>query len=331
MSSLAEAAAAAGPLAASLAAGVDTISEGQTVTFTKYVRVVLPLDGFLFWVRADILAPSAILNTGPLNQSPINQPPGIMTPAATLTIAGSMHYTTVMSQGESTDRAIHRMVFTAESPVLEFASLGPNEMYLGEFEGIQFSFSQRGMYYQQAGLHHYSGDAIYSNMQSQIIDDPNQFDASSVVVSNSLPFWLTQNSICPVYPSFLVPDNLPPPYITAHIEPSGTRALQTTAYIDQTGTSWALAADRVRLTLYGLRNNDALDFLLLVIGSIGYDGDTVGLMNNPAVRDEKATQVELGILAMKKTIEFEVSYYQQRVRDVAIQYILSCIPQFIIA
>jgi hypothetical protein len=27
---------------------------GQTITFTEYVKVILPLDGFIFWVKADI-------------------------------------------------------------------------------------------------------------------------------------------------------------------------------------------------------------------------------------------------------------------------------------
>lgn len=331
MSTVAEMVGAPGPLAASLQAGVDTISQNQTVTFTRYLRLVLPLDGFLFWVKASILAPSAVIGASPIGLPWINQGPSVATPATTLTVPGSMHYTTIQQQDESVDRSLHRMVFTAEKPITDFGALGPNEMYLATFDGVQFSFSQRSMYYQQAGLHHYTGDGIYSNMASQIIDDPGGFDSGSLVVSNSLPFWLMQTAQCPVYPSFLIPDNLVPPYISAHIEPSQTRAMQMAPYIDQTGSHWQLAFDRVRLTLYGLRNNQALDFLDSVLNSIGPDGATVGLMNSPIVRDEKATQVELGILAMKKTIEFEVSYFQQRVRDIAIQYILSCIPQFIIA
>jgi hypothetical protein len=42
-------------------------------------------------------------------------------------------------------------------------------------------------------------------------------------------------------------------------------------------------------------------------------------MTSGAIRDEKRTQPELGILAMKKTIEFDVSYYQARANNVARQ------------
>jgi hypothetical protein len=40
-------------------------------------------------------------------------------------------------------------------------------------------------------------------------------------------------------------------------------------------------------------------------------------MNMPTIRDEKRTQVDFDVIGMKKSITLEVSYYQQRVRDVA--------------
>ena len=55
-----------------------------------------------------------------------------------------------------------------------------------------------------------------------------------------------------------------------------------------------------------------------------------GILNTPTVRDEKQIQNELSTLAMKKRIIFDVSYYQQMMRDTARQMILSCIPEFII-
>jgi hypothetical protein len=42
-------------------------------------------------------------------------------------------------------------------------------------------------------------------------------------------------------------------------------------------------------------------------------------MTATPVRDEKRTQAELGILAMKKTVEYQVSYYQNRVNTAARQ------------
>ena len=43
------------PIGADLQTGVEAISIQQTVTFTKYVRLVLPLDGYVFWVAAPLL------------------------------------------------------------------------------------------------------------------------------------------------------------------------------------------------------------------------------------------------------------------------------------
>ena len=47
-------------LGAALKAGVDTISLSQQLTFTLYKRLVLPLDGYLFWVKASILVPDPL-------------------------------------------------------------------------------------------------------------------------------------------------------------------------------------------------------------------------------------------------------------------------------
>jgi len=41
----------------------------------------------------------------------------------------------------------------------------------------------------------------------------------------------------------------------------------------------------------------------------------------PVMQDEKMTQSELGIMAQKKVITFEVSYYQTTVNDIARQLI----------
>jgi hypothetical protein len=43
----------------------------------------------------------------------------------------------------------------------------------------------------------------------------------------------------------------------------------------------------------------------------------MGVMNIPVVQDERVTQNELNIIAMRKTIKFKVNYYQQRMRNVA--------------
>ena len=40
-------------------------------------------------------------------------------------------------------------------------------------------------------------------------------------------------------------------------------------------------------------------------------------MNMPIVRDEKDTQTDFAILAQRKVIDFDVSYYQARMQQVA--------------
>lgn len=315
------------PLGAVLQAGVDEISSSQTITFTKYVRLVLPLDGFVFWVAASMVTPSALYNAMGFNTSAFAAGQVVATGAPTLTVAGSLHYATDVRQNEDETLAVNRVVFTAQRPVNDLNDVGPNVMYIGTFEGRRFAFSQRRSFYYQAALWHYAGDAIYPDMETQIIDDPRGFDSRSLVVSNSLPAWLTLTKFMPMYPSFAVPANVLPPYGAVHIEPANTVALQAFPSKDSTGSHFQLVQDKVRITTYGLRNNAALDFQDYVT-QYSLDTDNIGIMNTPAFRDEKRTQVELGILAMKKTIEFDVSYYQTRIADVARQLILSATMGF---
>ena len=54
-------------------------------------------------------------------------------------------------------------------------------------------------------------------------------------------------------------------------------------------------------------------------------------MNMPIMRDEKRGQMELQAIAMKKTIEIDVSYYQARINDIARQLIESCIVQYTVS
>lgn len=316
-------------LASGLKAGLDVIDRNEVVTFTKYVKVVLPLDGFVFWVKANLLSPSALMNASTLNFVAFNEPRIVVTEAPTIQAKGSLHYATDHRQNEDETIDVDRVVFTAEEEIRPFNEIGPMVMFIGEFEGLRVVFSQRQSFYVQAGIYHYVGDAVYPAMESQIIDDPADFDTRSLVVSNSLPIWLSLSKFMPVYPSFAVPDNSAPPYATAHIPPDSTEAIQSAPSFDRYGTHSQLVKERVRVTIYGLRNFDALDYQDYVF-QYSLDTDAIGIMNMPVVRDEKRTQAELTILAMKKSIDFEVNYYQTRVRDIARQLILSCIPTYII-
>jgi hypothetical protein len=312
--------------------GVDTLSANQTITFQKYIRIVLPLDGFVFWVNATLLSTAAILAaSGGATYA--------ATSAATVQAPGSLHYATDVRQSEDETLAASHVIFTSEIPIQDLSYVSPNVMYLGNFDGRRFAFSSRGPFYQQSKLYHYRGDAVYPALASQIVDTLAALDTVDVVVSNSLPIWLALDpsnpplpyyvpgTRVPLYPSFAVPDNLPPPYAAVHIPPESTRSLQTTAVIDSEGGAWLLASERVRITFYGLRNSAVMDFLAFA-NQYSVDTDIFGVMNMPLIRDEKRTQAEMRVLAMKKTIEFEISYYQNRVRDVALQFILACIPTY---
>lgn len=328
------------PLGSDLAAGVEMLSLSQEIVFTKYIRLVLPLDGYVFWVKANLVGPSAIYNKLRLNKAAYNQPPRTTVEAATKIVKGSLHYQTDTRQEEQEDYAANRVIFTALSEVEDLNAIDPQVLWLAEFDGIRFAFSSRGRFYRQADLYHYVGMAVYADMEPQIIDDLSGFDSRSVVVSNSLPAWLALNAYTPIYgyqlggltlfPSFLSPQNEPPPFGTVHIIPESTQALASAPSLSRRSTHTQLCSDRVRITLWGARNFNALDFMDAV-NQYSLDTDAIGIMNVPTVRDEKREQSELGTIAMKKTVEFEVSYLQTRMNDVARKLILSSVVDFRIA
>jgi hypothetical protein len=332
-----------------LRTGVDTISLEQSVTFTRYVRLVLPLDGFVFWVKADLLKPSsALFNASAFNAAAFNAGLRVAVTAPTLDAKGSLHYGTDTHQDEAVSYSSNSVIFTSEHEVNDLNDVTPNLIWIAEYEGVRFAFSSRRPFYRQAGLWHYRGNALYSVTQNQVIDKLDGFDVSEPVVSNSLPIWLSLsapyfsspdlagiglNGIgVPIYPSFAVPDNLAPPFAAIHIDPEGTRALQPIPRIDAAGTSWQLAADRVRVTTFGLRNSQSIAFIDYVERYIGVTGN-MGLMSGPGlggpvVRDNKQTQPELLILAQRKTVDFEVSYYQSAALKIAHQFIREAIVSF---
>jgi len=314
-----------------LSAGLTTLSLNQVITFTRYVRVVLPLDGSAFWVRADLLSPSALLNATAFNTTPFSAAQKILTPAPTEQVQGSLHYSTIQNQDENEGFSINRVVFTSKTEVEALNAIAPNTLFIGEFDGLRFAFSRRSMLYRQAEVYHYEGDAVYPALATQLIDSVDQLASRDVVVSNSLPVWLSLNALCPMYPSYLIPEDIDPPWCSVHIPPEQTGPLQAVPYLDPTQSHYQLTRDRVKLTTYGLRNYNIMDLLDYVMAQFENDSFALGLMSLGSWRDEKRTQTELNVLAQKKTIEFEVSYYQARVRDIAQQFLLSCIPTFYIA
>lgn len=320
-----------GQFAADLSAGLDVISQNQTIRFTKYIRTVLPFDGYVFWVKADLLNPSPFFGAQ-FNQSKYNQPQSVETPAVSVEVEGSLHYTTDQSQGEDEGFSVNRVIFTSKQSLDELIDVtDPKSMLIGDFDGMKFAFSKRTMLYRQSGLFHYQGDAIYPSMANLIIEFPEQIDLSNIVVSNSLPIWLTLGNICPMFPSYLVPDDIEPPWCAVHIQPESTTALQAFPSIDpNNGSHYQLCTETVKLSIYGLRNLQALD-LQDYIADYSLNTDVFGIMNMPVMRDEKRIQAELSVVAIKKTIEYEISYHQARIRQIALQYIRSAfVEQFFV-
>lgn len=294
-----------------LQSGLTELTQAGEVAFTVYQKYVLPLDGYVFWIAQ-----------------------------SGFTASGSLHAAASRQQDEAEMLGVDRVWFTTSEPVSPFNVVSPTQLVVGTFRirqgtPFRFAFSQRGPYFEQAGLFHYAGESINPVMETQLINDPTQLSTQTPIVSNSLPAWLALQSYIPVwltpanpgitlFPSFLVADNEPPPYGAVHIEPGQTRALQSVPLrLPATTTHEQLASDRVRITLYGLTSTQAADFLDLVVQYVEDSNAGFGLMNTPVIRDEKRTQVEIMAIAMKKTIEFEVDYYQTRVNDIARQLIKS--------
>ncbi|GGA00453.1 hypothetical protein [Dyella caseinilytica] len=314
MSAIQEAMQAPPQMAAALDAGIATLSGNQSITFQQYTKVTLEQDGTVFWVAA-----STVCN-----------------------FHGSLHYITDRHQDEDQTVAANRFIFTAEQEITQLNSVSPSSMWIGTWTtdggSLQIAFADRGSFYQQSDLWHYSGYAVYPAMASQVQGNEANLPEGPVV-TNSLPIWLAQNSYqgitVPVYSSFLVPDNIQPPYIVAHIEPDSTEVLG--AFPIQNGpgtvipdsgsaplyeyTTTQLCAEDVRLTLYGFTNSQARAYLQALIDNSW--NDVYGFCTSPVIKDDKRTQAEIAALAMKKRIEFRASYNQSSADAIVRRFIVS--------
>jgi hypothetical protein len=249
-------------------------------------------------------------------------------------VKGSFHYASTSEQREEATVDSNDIVFTSLEEIQPFNRISVNHLYIGTYRNIKFAFSSRARLYEQADLYHYQGKALYSTNTTQIIDDPSQFNPT-LVVSNSLPIWVSMSSYVPpyptfncpfpLYPSYLVDDNLIPPFGAVHVEE--TKALAMVPYMGRESQTAHLCVDHVKVYLYGLDNEASSDFLLFV-ENYSRDWMTLGLANSPSISDEKQTQTEMKLLAQRKLIEFDVNYLQSVARDIARQFILHARVQF---
>jgi len=304
MPSIAESLNSQDQLADTLAAGLNTLSLNQTVEFTQYTQQIISQDGTVFYV-----------STG-----------------QTTTVQGSLHYAIDRQQNEDETIDVNRVIFTALSQIDVFDQVAPGTLFIGTFNGEQFAWRARHSFYQQANLYHYEGNAVYPALASQLVNSSADLPVGPIV-TNSLPIWLSQNSMAPVYPSYLVPANVVPPYVVAHIEPELTEVPSFPIYVwpgtTESGSpaplhdlpSTQLAKDSVRLTLYGFTNQQAIQFYASLI-DYSMNTDNFGFGNSPAIKDHKRIQTELGVIAMKKTIDIEAWYFQSTADAIARRLIL---------
>lgn len=289
---------------------IEQLDLNKEVTFQAYTRCILPIDQYVFWQ-----------------------------PTVTLCAKGSLHISQEFVQNEDESLALATVVFTSEVQVAEFACSPTSTIFVACAGELRYSFSSLQPFYQVAGLWHYFGHNVAPAMASQLLDKPGQIDITQAVVSNSLPIWLAMNGYkCPYYdgfsndvtlmPSFITPPNLVPPYASVHIGNGDTEALQATPYVTpSTRSHYQLVSDRVRITLYGLQNNAAMDFVDFV-NQYSLDTGNFGVMNMAVINDDKRIQTEVQAIGMKKIYEIRISYYQARVNDIARQLILKVVPTY---
>jgi len=250
-------------------------------------------------------------------------------------VAGSFHYASTIEQEEDATVDSNQVIFTSLSEIQAFNQIGPDYLYICHYNDITFAFSSRGRLYEQADLYHYVGRALYSRHQTQVIDDPSQFNPS-LIVSNSLPIWLNMPNYVPpypgftcplpLYPSYLVDDNLSPPFGAVHI--SKTDNIEMGSTFGPRLEQAQLCREEVKVHLYGADNRMASDFVAFV-EQYSIDWMKLGLSDSPAIVDEKLTQPELKILAQRKLVTFSINYRQNVIRDEARQFIEHVRVQFI--
>lgn len=298
-----------------LEAGLETLSNDETVTFTLYNRAVVSDDGSVFWVATETKK----------------------------TVRGSLHISVDRFQEEDQTIGATTAIFTSQELVTEFNAIAPGTMWIGTWTvaagiTLQVAFARRGRFYEEAKLWHYSGYTIFPAMQSQIIADESDLP-DGPIVSNSLPIWLSlttfMGTTVPVYPSYLVPDNIVPPYIAAHIDPRATTALQSMPLYPTDGTSGSglknlfsmqLMRDEVTLTFYGFNAQTAAQYLAMLIdySMVGYgETPTFGFANSPAFEDDKRHQTEIAALAQKKMLKISANYYNVTADAIARRLILT--------
>lgn len=318
------------PLAGALSAGLDNIRYDQTLTFTPYVRLVLPMDGFVFWVRYDQVSDSSLAAAG-LSAAGL----------APVVVPCSVHMATDTDNNEDENLDVSNVVVTTTHEVRPFHDALTNVLWLSTFLGVRFAINSRKSFYQQSNIYHYQGKTVFPSMNTQIIDDATDFDLNTLILSNSTPLWLYLASVIstavwlpgftfPLYPKFLLEDNMVPPYGVISPVEGSQKAINLAPTLQPNYTRDQFVTEDVDIILYGCPHQQACDFLDSVLGFILAD-TTFGINNSPVIKDISRQQIELSVLAQKKKISFQINYHQSLVRDLAVILITSCVPQITVS
>ena len=273
--------------------GASLLAQDRSVLFVEYTRVVVA-DGLVFWVKSGVL-------------------PG--TTALTKSVKGSLHYLINQKQEAEHSASQATVAFTSFEKVDDMIIDNQQKMWIASIAGFQYAFSGHANYYDTAKLWHYSGESVGAYLSMHIVDDLT--NPPSAYASNSIAFWLLQNTFFPVYPSFLVPANKKPPYAVCSLK---TKTIQAVPFIDRFGKTSQLVMDDVEIKCYGVGNNVAIDFR----DSINAIED-LGIMVAGDITDDdsKPTASTYNIATTVKTITFAINYYQERARTMVADLILS--------
>lgn len=305
-----------------LTAGINQVSDNQQITFTKYFRVILPLDGMVCWIKSGSINTNALeypaMFGGEENATGIPEQ---------ITVPGMLHYDANQANKADETITVSNVSFSTSEKVDVFNLLAPDYLWIASVDGYEFAFSSKANYTEAAGLHHYQGQAMYPVVRGLLIDNPAALNVFEPVLSNSTPIWLGLNKYFPIYPSYLVPENTQGVY--GVVSPTDTEMLWSAAWTDRDGNTWQNMSEKVRITLYNVKNNQAWDFLKYVLEN-SIDTNDYGIMETPVIIDAKRPQSEINAVAIKKYIDFKISYYQSRQRGQIPRIIETVFTNFVI-
>src|SRR6266478_2297423 len=94
--------------------GLEALDLNQEITFQAYTRVVLPVDGYVFWQ-----------------------------PTVQLVVKGSLHFSQEMQQNEDETVVVDTVLFTSECKIVQFEDAPPNTIYVAGCGKFRYAFSQQ--------------------------------------------------------------------------------------------------------------------------------------------------------------------------------------------